>query len=44
MKMQRSEYATEQGKEAIKREGNTVYVNGTVIRSHFTPDIVRGKL
>jgi nitrous-oxide reductase len=42
-KMAKSEFATEQGKEAIKRVGNTVYVNGTVIRSHFTPDVVRVK-
>jgi nitrous-oxide reductase len=42
-KMAKSEHATEQGKEAIKRVGNTVYVNGTVIRSHYTPDIVRVK-
>jgi nitrous-oxide reductase len=41
--MKRSEHATRQGKESIKRAGNTVYVNGTVIRSHYTPDIVRVK-
>jgi nitrous-oxide reductase len=39
--MRRSEHATEQGQEAIKRDGNTVTVNGTVLRSHYTPDIVR---
>ena len=43
VKMAKSSYATDQGKEAIKRDGNTVTVNGTVVRSHFTPDIVRVK-
>ena len=42
-KMRKSEWATEQGKERIERKGNTVYVYGTVIRSHYTPDIVRVK-
>ena len=42
-KMRKSEFATEQGKEAIVRKGSTVYVNGTVVRSHYTPDIVRVK-
>lgn len=41
--MQRSAYATEQGKEAVVRKGNTVTVNGTLLRSHYTPDIVRVK-
>jgi len=41
--MQKSSHATLQGQEAIKRDGNTVTVNGTVVRSHFTPDIVRVK-
>lgn len=41
--MAKSAYATDQGKESVKREGNTVTVNGTVVRSHFTPDIVRVK-
>jgi nitrous-oxide reductase len=41
--MKHSEYATEQGKEAITRNGNVVTVNGTVIRSHYTPDVVRVK-
>jgi len=41
--MKKSDSATEQGKEAVVRKGNTVYVNGTVIRSHYTPDIVRVK-
>lgn len=41
--MRKSDVATEQGKEAIERKGDTVYVNGTVIRSHYTPDIVRVK-
>src|SRR5262249_57714660 len=39
----RLKYATEQGKESIKRDGNTVTVTGTVVRSHFTPDVVRVK-
>ena len=43
VKMKKSIFATEQGKEAIVRVGNTVTVNGTVTRSHFTPDIVRVK-
>jgi nitrous-oxide reductase len=41
--MKKSTRATEQGKESIKRVGNVVTVNGTVIRSHYTPDIVRVK-
>jgi nitrous-oxide reductase len=41
--MKPSQFATEQGKEAIVRSGNTVTVNGTVMRSHYTPDIVRVK-
>ena len=41
--MKHSDFATEQGKEAITRNGKTVTVNGTVLRSHFTPDIVRVK-
>ena len=43
MKMKKSEWATPQGKEAIERKGNTVTVHGTVMRSHYTPDIVRVK-
>lgn len=42
-KMAHSPVATEQGKERIERKGNTVTVYGTVIRSHYTPDIVRVK-
>jgi nitrous-oxide reductase len=42
-KMKPSEFATQQGKEAIVRSGSTVTVNGTVMRSHYTPDIVRVK-
>jgi nitrous-oxide reductase len=42
-KMKHSEYATEQGKESVERKGNTVIVKGTVVRSHYTPDIVRVK-
>jgi nitrous-oxide reductase len=41
--MKHSDFATTQGKEAITRNGNTVTVNGTVLRSHYTPDIVRVK-
>jgi nitrous-oxide reductase len=41
--MKKSEYPTAQGKEAIVRSGNVVTVNGTVMRSHYTPDIVRVK-
>ncbi len=41
--MKKSDFATEQGKESIKRDGNKVTVNGTVVRSHYTPDIVRVK-
>jgi nitrous-oxide reductase len=41
LKMRHSEHATLQGEESVKRDGNTV--NGTVVRSHFKPDIVRVK-
>lgn len=41
--MAASNHATQQGSESIKRDGNTVTVNGTVVRSHFKPDIVRVK-
>lgn len=41
--MKTSEHATQQGEESIKREGSTVTVNGTVVRSHYKPDIVRVK-
>ncbi len=41
--MKRSELATVQGEEKIERKGDTVVVRGTVVRSHFTPDIVRVK-
>jgi nitrous-oxide reductase len=41
--MKPSKFAVEQGKEAIVRNGNVVTVNGTVMRSHYTPDIVRVK-
>jgi nitrous-oxide reductase len=44
VKMRRSDVATAQGKESIERKGTTVVVNGTVIRSHYTPDIVRAKV
>ena len=43
VKMKHSAFATEQGKENVQRVGNVVTVNGTVTRSHFTPDIVRVK-
>jgi nitrous-oxide reductase len=41
--MAQSPHATAQGQEAIKREGNVVTVNGTLLRSHYKPDIVRVK-
>lgn len=41
--MKKSEFATDQGKESVDRKGSEVTVNGTVVRSHFTPDIVRVK-
>lgn len=41
--MKKSRFATMQGQESIKRTGNVVTVNGTVTRSHYTPDIVRVK-
>ncbi|MEW6271819.1 MAG: Sec-dependent nitrous-oxide reductase [Thermodesulfobacteriota bacterium] len=41
--MAKSELATDQGQEKIERDGDTVTVRGTVVRSHFTPDIVRVK-
>ncbi|MDQ7024045.1 MAG: Sec-dependent nitrous-oxide reductase [Anaerolineae bacterium] len=34
------ERAVAPGEEGITRDGNTVYVNQTAIRSHFTPEIV----
>ncbi|HET7787593.1 MAG TPA: Sec-dependent nitrous-oxide reductase [Myxococcales bacterium] len=39
--MKKSAWATAQGKERIERKGNVVTVYGTVMRSHYTPDIVR---
>jgi len=41
--MKHADNATAQGQEKILRNGNTVTVNGTVLRSHYTPDIVRVK-
>jgi nitrous-oxide reductase len=41
--MARSPHAAEQGQESVTRDGNTVTVRGTVIRSHYTPDIIRVK-
>jgi nitrous-oxide reductase len=42
-KMEHATNATLQGQEKVLRTGNSVTVNGTVVRSHFTPDIVRVK-
>jgi len=41
--MKTSEHATQQGQEKIVRQGNTVTVNGTLLRSHYTPDVIRVK-
>ncbi|HET9751523.1 MAG TPA: Sec-dependent nitrous-oxide reductase, partial [Myxococcales bacterium] len=41
VQMKKSAWATAQGKERIERKGNVVTVYGTVMRSHYTPDIVR---
>jgi nitrous-oxide reductase len=41
--MKKSDAATQQGEERIERDGKVVTVFGTVIRSHYTPDIVRAK-
>ncbi len=41
--MQRSANAIDAGQEKVEREGNTVHVYMTAIRSHFTPDIIRVK-
>lgn len=41
--MQRSEFAVEAGQEKVERNGNTVEIWATAIRSHFTPDIIRVK-
>lgn len=41
--MKPSDRATMQGKESIVRDGNKVTVNGTVVRTHFIPDIIRVK-
>lgn len=43
VQMKHADNATLQGQEKIVRNGNTVTVNGTVVRSHYTPDIVRVK-
>jgi nitrous-oxide reductase len=43
VQMKHAPNATLQGQEKIVRNGNTVTVNGTVVRSHYTPDIVRVK-
>lgn len=34
------ENATQQGEEGVVRDGNTVYINMTAVRSHFTPEHV----
>jgi nitrous-oxide reductase len=39
-----SKDAIAQGKEHVERKGNVVEVWGTVVRSHYTPDVVRAKL
>jgi nitrous-oxide reductase len=39
--MAKSPHATMQGEEAIERDGDTVTVKGTLVRSHYNPDIVR---
>jgi nitrous-oxide reductase len=41
--MQPSDHATQQGGESIERDGDTVTVNGTLLRSHYKPDVVRVK-
>ena len=41
--MARSEHATQQGKESVTRDGSTVTVNGTLLRSHYTPDVIQVK-
>ncbi len=38
-----SDVATEPGKERVERDGTTVHVYMTAMRSHFNPDIVRVK-
>jgi len=40
VKQSKSPYATTLGKEKIERQGRTVYVYATAIRSHFTPEII----
>ena len=36
----KSKWRTRAGREKVVREGNTVHVYGTVIRSHITPEII----
>lgn len=43
LEMAKSPHATQQGEESIVRDGNTVTVKGTLMRSHYKPDIVRAK-
>ncbi|MCP3868566.1 MAG: Sec-dependent nitrous-oxide reductase [Gammaproteobacteria bacterium] len=37
---ERSPYRTRAGREKVVREGDTVHVYGTLIRSHITPEII----
>jgi len=39
--MKKSAVATQQGEERVERKDAVVHVFGTVVRSHFTPDVVR---
>lgn len=43
MTMEKSQYAITAGKERVERNGNTVDVYMTAMRSRFTPDVVRVK-
>ena len=43
IKQEKSEYATLPGEERIERNGNTVEIFMTSVRSHFTPERVRVK-
>jgi nitrous-oxide reductase len=40
---EKSPFAVEGGKERVERQGDTVHVYMSAIRSHFSPDIVRVK-
>jgi nitrous-oxide reductase len=39
----KDEHSVEGGQEGIERQGDEVHVRMTMVRSHFTPDIVRVK-